>query len=324
VNALAALRAILVRVAWLVVAALVALGGAGIVAAMNHVPGTDARPELTWAGDAAAGPALDAATDRLQQIADEVDELGSTARQALAAVAAGDADRVNETISTGTLQLGRVKAATAALAIAISSVPGTGSDASLRLSPTLRERHDRIATTPELTTGLEADWTLFTGRALDATNLFGLLARHDQETAAAAQQGAVGKYQTALDLLAVSDATIAETRAVRDRLATTTDVATLTTWIDRNAAYDAALRTLYQALQDADGEISDAIRTAFDEEQAARERLPVDTRPLVVIMADVAQGGLNQAVISIEETRGELADALEAQRGFEEEIELPE
>ena len=165
---------------------------------------------------------------------------------------------------------------------------------------------------------------MFSGRALDATNLFALLGRHDQETAAAAKQGAVGKYRTALDLLDVSDATIAETRAVRDRLAATTDVSTLTTWIDRNAAYDAALRALYTALQESGGEPNKAVTTAFEEEQEAREQLPVDLRPLVVIMADVAQGGLNQAVISIEETRGEIAAALEVQRSFQEDIALPE
>ena len=37
-------------------------------------------------------------------------------------------------------------------------------------------------------------------------------------------------------------------------------------------------------------------------------------RPLVVIMSDIAQGGLNQAVIAIEEARGSLAEALELQQ----------
>ena len=53
--------------------------------------------------------------------------------------------------------------------------------------------------------------------------------------------------------------------------------------------------------------MTEAVRKAFDDEQKARKRLPVDTRPLVVIMNDVAQGGLNQVVISIEETRGSLS-----------------
>jgi alkylhydroperoxidase/carboxymuconolactone decarboxylase family protein YurZ len=324
VNLVAVARSVFVRLAWLVVAAAVALGGAGIVAAMHHVPGSDARAELTWAGDAQAAPVLDDVTARLQQVSDDVDTLGSTARQALAAVVAGDAERVNETIAAGSLQLASVKGAVASLEARLGEVPGLGTDADLRLSPALQDRYDALRGTPALTDDLEADWTRFSGLALDATNLGGLLTRHDQETAAAARQGAVGKYQTALDLLDVSDATVRETMAVRDRLAATTDVSTLTTWLERNASYDAALRTLYQALQDANGELNDEIRAAFAAEQAARERLPVDTRPLIVIMADVAQGGLNQAVIRIEEARGALGEALDEQRRLDEEVALPE
>ena len=96
---------------------------------------------------------------------------------------------------------------------------------------------------------------LFTGRALDAANLNALLARHDQETAAAAQQGVQEKYPQALLLLDVSDATIRQTKAVRDRLAATTDVETLTRWIERAEQYDAALRHLYEVLVDADGKV---------------------------------------------------------------------
>jgi hypothetical protein len=56
------------------------------------------------------------------------------------------------------------------------------------------------------------------------------------------------------------------------------------------------------------------VRKAFAAEQAARRQLPSDTRALVVIMSDLARGGLNQAVIAIEEARGALAAALDAQR----------
>ena len=317
-------RTLLLGLAWVVLAALIALGGAGIVAAMHYVPGTTARAELTWAGDRAATPALDAATDQLQALSDEVDRLGSSARQALAAVAAGDVDQVNEVIAAGTLQLTTVVDQAARLDDAVAAVPGVGADSALVVAPDIQKRYDELAATRSVTNGLRSDWRLFTGRALDASNLKSLLTRHDQETAAAAKQGSVGKYKTALDLLDVSDATIAETRAVRDRLANTTDVSTLTTWIDRNAAYDTALRSLYQSLQDAKGKVTDAVRTAFDGEQTARRNLPVDMRGVFVIMADVAQGGLNQAVISIEEARGALSAAIDLQRNLEQGIQPPE
>ena len=109
---------------------------------------------------------------------------------------------------------------------------------------------------------------------------------------------------------------------MRDRLAKTADVAVLTSWIDRNAAYDGALRNLYEVLIDAKGKVTTKVRAAFDREQAARAKLPGDTRPLVVIMADIAQSGLNQAAISIEEARGELADALAIQQQLQQDVEI--
>ena len=45
------IRTLLLSIAWLAAALLIAVGGAGIIAAGNHLPGTSARPELTWTGD---------------------------------------------------------------------------------------------------------------------------------------------------------------------------------------------------------------------------------------------------------------------------------
>jgi hypothetical protein len=54
------------------------------------------------------------------------------------------------------------------------------------------------------------------------------------------------------------------------------------------------------------------VRRAFEAVERAQQSLPLDTRALVVIMSDIAQGGLNQAVISIEQARGGLAAATAA------------
>jgi hypothetical protein len=317
------LRRLLARLAWLALAALIALGGAGLVASMDHLPGTSGRPELTWTGDRAAVPALGAATAELERLAADVETLGTSARLALAQVVAGSLDGLNATIADGTLQLAAVSAQATELETSLASVPGVGEGAAFRVSAGIRHRYDELATVIGVTNGLAADWTAFTGRALDAARLTGLLADHDARTATAAKEGAAAHYAVALEALDLSDALMAEARALRDRLASTTDVTTLTEWLDRNAAYDAALRTLYQSLIDANGRVTAAVRKAFAAEQAARERLPEDNRGLVVIMAEVAQGGLNQAVISIEEARGELDDALEVQRRLEEAPALP-
>ena len=251
-----------------------------------------------------------------------VESLGSYGRQALAAVVAGDVDQVNQLVAAGTLQLGAIDTATRALEASLDEIPDVGDGSELLLSPEVQDRYEGLVPTPDFTNGLDDDWRTFTGRALDAANLNALLARHDQETAAAAQQGVQEKYPQALLLLDVSDATIRQMKAVRDRLAATTDVSTLTRWIERAEQYDAALRHLYEVLVDADGKVTKEVRAAFEGEQDARKRLPVDTRPLVVIMADVAQGGLNQVVISIEETRQSLSDALQIQRQIEQDEDV--
>ena len=46
------------------------------------------------------------------------------------------------------------------------------------------------------------------------------------------------------------------------------------------------------------------------EERKAKDRLPPDTRGLVLIMAEIGRGGMNGAVIAIEEARGQLSAAV--------------
>jgi len=305
------------------IALLIALGVAGITATMNQPPGSPGRPELTWAGDTALEPALQAATRDLQALSDEVDQLGSTARLALSQVVAGDVDELQDTISAGTLRLGGVQRLTDDLEASLADVPYSGADWALHVSAGLHRRYQQLVGTAGLTAGLEAGWASFTGRSLAAARLTSLLTRHDEQTAAAAKLGSDGRFKDALAQLDTSDATIAEARRLSDELAGSTDVSTLTAWLDRNASYDAALRNLYAALIKSNGRVTDAVRRAFDREQQARAQLPTDTRALVVIMADIAQGGLNQAVIAIEQARGSLADALDVQEQLRDDPDRP-
>ena len=111
----------------------------------------------------------------------------------------------------------------------------------------------------------------------------------------------------------------------RQRLAGPTDVSTLTAWLDRNAAYDAAVRDLYQSLRRCQGprhgQGAGGVRRR---DRRPAPGSPADTRGLTVIMGEVAQGGLNQAVISIEEVRGSLAAAIETQAKLKAPPALPE
>jgi hypothetical protein len=321
VNLQESIRRIALGIAWVLVAAVIALGAAGVVAAMTHPPGTTARPELTWAGDRAATPALDAATIELQALSNRVDTLASTARTSLTQVVGGDLEGLGATLARGDAEVTAATEQAVRLDAALDAIPGVVGDTPLGVSDAVVRRYDALAVTRDVTAGLQADWAAFTGRAINAAKLTGLLARHDAETAAAAKEGSAGHYKKALSLLDKPDATIAQTQTLRDDLASTTDVSTLSEWVDRNATYDAALRDLYRALLDSKGRVTSAVRKAFAFEQAARVQLPTDTRALVVIMGDLAQGGLNQAVISIEQARGALSAAIDAQQQLQPDTE---
>ena len=89
-------------------------------------------------------------------------------------------------------------------------------------------------------------------------------------------------------------------------------MSTLTEWIDRAAAYDTALAALYAELEASHGRITPRADKLAAAVAAAQELLPPDTRALVVIMGDIAQAGLYQAAIGIEQARGDLASVVAA------------
>jgi hypothetical protein len=324
VNLRRVLQWLATRTAWVAVALLIAVGAAGVVATVQQMPGTAARAELTWPADREVEPALDAATADLEALATQVDDLSSISREALALLVEGDEDGLQDAIAEGSTSLLETRALADRLAASLAAVPHQDDAWELAVSADLRHRLDEMAGTPAMAAGLEDDWASFTGQALDAVRLARLLERHDEETAAAAGHGAAGRYREALAALDAPATTIAEARDLAGRLAPRIDTSTLVQWLDLNAAYDDALRRLYEAMLAAGGTVTDEVRRASEDEQTARARLPRDTRALVVIMSDVAQGGLNQAVIGIEEARGALAAELDVQRSLQQGAGLPE
>ena len=173
------------------------------------------------------------------------------------------------------------------------------------MAPEVQDRYDGLAPTPAHRGRARRRLAGLTGRALDAVNLNALLAQHDQETAAAAPAGRRRRStQRRSPGSTASDATIAQAkdgprpprrRPPTSRCSRAGSTATRPT--TRRCA------TCTRSSSTPRERSPTKVRAAFDREQAARARLPGDTRALVVIMADIAQGGLNQAAISIEEAR---------------------
>jgi len=309
----AAVRRVVVTVGWLALMVVIGLGGAGIVNAVDHQPGSAARPELTSAGDREVVPLLDAATTDLLAMADQVAALGVQARGALAALNGVDRTTVEDAIAAGNTLVADLRVRSSALRRELAAVPYVGTPGvAITLSADVAARHAALVAAIDATEGLDDAWQRLTLGSISATRMSDLLASHDDLVAQAAERGRAARYDQALALLDQADATIAQARALRDQLANTVDVTVLDQWLDRNAEYDNALRDLYKAISKVGSRVTDAVRQAIAAEQAAKNRLPADSRGLVVIMAEIGRGGMNGAVIAIEETRGKLIDAIAA------------
>ena len=303
-------RRVALAAVWLVIAALVSLGAAGIVGAMAHLPGTPSRAELTFAGDQAIEPGLSAGEASLVALAADVRQLSEMGRGALTALVNRDVDTLSTTVADGESLATSIHQQADQLRGQLQGLPGIGPGEELILSAATRNRHALALQALSSTDGIATAWSRLAVGSVAATRMTVLLTEHDLVTADAAALGRTGKYAEALERLSESDQMIIDARDLRDSLAATVDVTTLDVWLDLNGEYDAALRTLYQAILDSGGRVNPVVRAAYDAEAAARERLPSDTKGLVIILGEIGRGGLNQAVIAIEEARGELDAAL--------------
>jgi hypothetical protein len=308
------LRSVVRGVIWLAVIVVIALGAAGLVSAIDHAPGTLARAELTAAGDAEVSPLLDAAETDFAALADQVEALGAQARGALAALNGSDDVAGEAAIERGNQLVADVAARTRALRRELATVPYVGTpEAGLTVSDGVVARHATLVSALDATDGLDVAWIRLTVGSVAIIRMSGLLAEHDQLVAQAADRGVHARYADAITLLDAAGARIAAARTQRNQLVATVDVTVLDEWLTRNENYDTALRNLYQDIATVGTTVTPEIKAAIKAEADARARLPADTRGLVIIMADIGRGGMNGAVIAIEEARAKLTDALDTQ-----------
>ncbi len=298
--------------AWILAAVLIALGSAGIAGGLEQLAAAGARPELTYGADRAIAPALDAATGDLRTLSDQVDALAGQGRGALTALVERDTPGLQAAIGAGEIQIVAIQAAARALRERLAALPGLDAAAAVRYGPTTLARYQTLVAALPAVDALDDDWARLAAGSVPAIELTANLAAHDEIAGKAVQLGATGKFASAIRTLARAQAELAAARTVRDQLASRVDTSTLTAWIDRNATYDAAVGDLWAAVLASPTRVTDAVRSAASRERTAKAQLPRDTSALVVILGDLARGGLNQAVIAIEEARGRLLDALAA------------
>ena len=295
---------------WAILLAVLAAGAAGLVGQAWHAPGSPARAELTYAGDTALDARLDAASDRLRLIAADVDQLAEEAKTALEEVASADPARLRESLQRGGQAAATIDIETEDLRASLTGLPGDGPAAVIDYSNATLVRRAAILAAVDAAASLATQWRQVTGRAVDAAHLTTLIAQHDTKVVDAAGKGSTRLYREAMALLDEALLTVTEVDLLRKRLIASPEQTVLDEWIDRTAAYDVALKALYAALEESGGTVTIAVQSARREERRAFERLPPDRRTIIVIVAEVARGGLTQAVLAIEEAHSRIDEAL--------------
>lgn len=247
----------------------------------------------------------------MRDLSGAIGSLNEQARVILASLASNEAEPVDTATAMGTALVADIEARTERIQEALDAVPIVGTQAAeYELTPATGERYASYLGGLASTRGVTEAWTRLTVASLSASRMSTLLAAHDEAVVAAAEEGRRAAYDRALGHLDDADAAIADARTLRDSLAATVDVTTLDEWLDRSRAYDVALRALYVAVQRADGRVTTAVREAMRKEEAAKARLPPDTRSLVLIMSDIGRGGMNASAIAIEQAHADLEEAL--------------
>jgi hypothetical protein len=297
-------------IVWTALFAVLAAGGAGLVAEASHPPGSPARAELTYDGDAALDVRLDQATDQLRVIAADVERLAEDAKTALEEVASSDPTRLQASLEEGGQIAAIINTETHALLDALAGLPGDAPDAILHYSNDTLVRRAAILAALDAAESLNAHWLQVTGRAVEASQLTTLIAEHDEIVLDAAAKGRSRQYALAATTLDQALLAVASVKEQRTKLIAGNEPTVLDQWIERNSDYDLALKALYVALDRSGGKVTVTVQLARRDERAAFDRLPPDRRTIIVIVAEVARGGLTQAVLAIEDARGRIDDAL--------------
>ncbi|HXR27296.1 MAG TPA: hypothetical protein VN771_05485 [Candidatus Baltobacteraceae bacterium] len=304
------------RIAWVLVAAVIALGGAGLVAGASLPPTDAARPELTVRGDASMAPGLTALNAGLTSVDDRLGQLVGTGEQVLVdltGMTSGSVapSQISDDLQQGDDQLLAIEEQAQSLQATYAQLPFDAS--SDRISGRTKGRLAAIRQALDLLAPVTGDWQAVSTHATVTAKLLSLL---QQNVAAAGQavldandkdvagQAKAPDLKGALAELDQADAYLTQAGTIRDQLAPTTDMSTYDQWVSLHQAYEAALRRYLQAhLTTNDVRILTPLYNAL---AAAYAQLPRTTAPLVVILGDLEATGLTDGVGDIQRARTSL------------------
>lgn len=306
---------VLIRVGWGLLAAALAFGGAGIVAAMSKEPTSTNRPELTYAADKELSTRLDAAIRGLALLNDDVQSLGDQTRKALSSLAQVNQIGLQTAWDAGSNDINAIDTRSASLSRQLNC---SAWDAAMKAellktysAPTI-DRYDQVCQAVASVVPLHDDWQALVAGTQTAMKVATDINDHDQAAGKALDLANAGDYQGALDSLAVGSASIADANAIATNMARIADVSTLQEWLKRTKDVDDALANLWRAMIVSKGRLTTPVQAAIKNVNAAKELLPEDGGAVMSVALHEMAGGLVTDGISIETAKGNLAGALAA------------
>jgi hypothetical protein len=298
-------------VIWTVVAAAVALGSAGIVAATDHFADAETKPELTWAADRALSARLDTAVEGLLQVSADVDLLAQMALDSLTALdqaslaaAREDGDRAVASIER------RTAALDAQLACGAWTAARDGDLARVN-SPALIDRYHRVCRALAAAEPLAGHWQSLVAGSSVFMQVVGDIEAHDLAAGEALQAAAGGRYDEALAKLDVATAALADATTISDQLKALTDVYTLSELLSRYRQMDDALRLLWQIERESAGSVTPQVLAAMKVINEKKALLPT-TNAFIRVVSHEMSGQIRADAIAIEVARGSLEGELSA------------
>jgi hypothetical protein len=302
----------LIRLGWLGLAAGLAFGSAGIVAATQHSPAIGGRAELSYDADKALGDKLDLAVRDLARLKDDVDSLGTMARKALASLSSVNAVALKTASDSGSNSVANIDSGATALNKRLDCAGWSAArerEMQKTLSQPLIDRYHKVCVALSSVAPLGDDWDSIISGSQTAMRVADDINTHDSVAADALVLATQGRYEEAIAKLQGASDAIGDASAVAARLSKVTDVSTLTEWMNRTKTMDDALRLLWQTMIESGGKVNAKVTAALKAVNDAKALLPNSTNVLQVVMYELA-GNLTSDGISIETAKGALSDAL--------------
>ena len=307
----------LVQVGWLGLAAVLAFGSAGMVAATSHSPALGARQELTWGSDQILNVKLDGAVRDLVLLSDDVTRLGAMTRSVLSNLTQVNQLGVTAAQGVGTTALTAIDNRAANLRERLDCGPSTDAKVTQLIktySSDAIARYRSVCLALNAVAPLDDDWASLVAGSTETMKVAQDITDHDSLGKAALQLAAAGRYSEALAKLADADKPLSEATTFAANLAIVADLSTLTTWLTRTKGFDDSLRLLWQSMVDSKGRVTPQVTAALKGVNDAKALLPTDNSALQVSLFEMANR-LTADGISIETARGQLATAVSVLTG---------